>query len=210
MLESYLTGLVVSGGIIMAIGAQNAYVLGLAVRRQHHWWSAGLCMTSDLLLLSAGMLGITALLLAVPQAMEVMRWAGVLFLGWLAAQALWRAASGRQGLDGEGHAPPGRRRVILATLAVTLLNPQVYLDTLLLIPAVGAQQSSTAGFLAGAGSASILWFSLLAWGGAALAPWLKQPVAWRAIDGAIGVMMAAIAVQLASGTGMPTAVAGIS
>ncbi|TDA95470.1 LysE/ArgO family amino acid transporter [Halomonas marinisediminis] len=210
MLESYLTGLVVSGGIIMAIGAQNAYVLGLAVRRQHHWWSAGLCMTSDLLLLSAGMLGISALLLAVPQAMEVMRWAGVLFLGWLAAQALWRAVSGRQGLDGEAQAPPGRRRVILATLAVTLLNPQVYLDTLLLIPAVGAQQSSTAGFLAGAGSASILWFSLLAWGGAALAPWLKRPVAWRAIDGAIGVMMAAIAIQLASGTGMPAAMAGIS
>ncbi|MDT0501729.1 MULTISPECIES: LysE family transporter [unclassified Halomonas] len=210
MLESYLTGLVVSGGIIMAIGAQNAYVLGLAVRRQHHWWSAGLCMTSDLLLLSAGMLGISALLLAVPQAMELMRWAGVLFLGWLAAQALWRAASGRQGLDGEAQAPPGRRRVILATLAVTLLNPQVYLDTLLLIPAVGAQQSSTAGFLAGAGSASILWFSLLAWGGAALAPWLKRPVAWRAIDGAIGVMMAAIAVQLASGTGMPAAMAGVS
>ncbi|MDR5903624.1 LysE/ArgO family amino acid transporter [Halomonas icarae] len=210
MLESYLTGLVVSGGIIMAIGAQNAYVLGLAVRRQHHWWSAGLCMTSDLLLLSAGMLGISALLLAVPQAMEVMRWAGVLFLGWLAAQALWRAVSGRRGLDGEAQAPPGRRRVILATLAVTLLNPQVYLDTLLLIPAVGAQQSSTAGFLAGAGSASILWFSLLAWGGAALAPWLKRPVAWRAIDGAIGVMMAAIAIQLASGTGMPAAMAGIS
>ncbi|MBF7054296.1 LysE family transporter [Halomonas sp. KAO] len=210
MLESYLTGLVVSGGIIMAIGAQNAYVLGLAVRRQHHWWSAGLCMTSDLLLLSAGMLGISALLLAMPQAMELMRWAGVLFLGWLAAQALWRAASGRQGLDGEAQAPPGRRRVILATLAVTLLNPQVYLDTLLLIPAVGAQQSSTAGFLAGAGSASILWFSLLAWGGAALAPWLKRPVAWRVIDGAIGVMMAAIAVQLASGTGMPAAMAGVS
>ncbi|WP_299235716.1 LysE family transporter [uncultured Halomonas sp.] len=210
MLESYLTGLVVSGGIIMAIGAQNAYVLGLAVRRQHHWWSAGLCMTSDLLLLSAGMLGISALLLAVPQAMEVMRWAGVLFLGWLAAQALWRAVSGRQGLDGEAQAPPGRRRVILATLAVTLLNPQVYLDTLLLIPAVGAQQSSTAGFLAGAGSASILWFSLLAWGGAALAPWLKRPVAWRAIDGAIGVMMAAIAIQLASGAAMPTAMAGIN
>nr|WP_298250687.1 LysE family transporter [uncultured Halomonas sp.] len=210
MLESYLTGLVVSGGIIMAIGAQNAYVLGLAVRRRHHWWSAGVCMTSDLLLLSAGMLGISALLLAVPQAMEAMRWAGVVFLGWLAIQALWRALAGRQGLDGQAQALPGRRRVILATLAVTLLNPQVYLDTLLLIPAIGAQQSSTAGFLAGAGSASILWFSLLAWGGAMLAPWLKRPAAWRAIDGAIGVMMAAIAVQLANGAGMSASVAGVS
>ncbi len=210
MLESYLTGLVVCGGIIMAIGAQNAYVLGVAIRRQHQWWSAGLCMVSDLLLFSAGMLGVSALLLTVPQAMEAMRWAGVVFLAWLAAQALWRAATGRQGLDGEAVAAPGRRRVILATLAVTLLNPQVYLDTLLLIPAVGAQQSSGAAFLAGAGSASILWFSLLAWGGSALAPWLKKPAAWRAIDGAIGVMMAAIALQLASGAGMPPAMAGVS
>ncbi|WP_300273607.1 LysE family transporter [Halomonas sp.] len=210
MLESYLTGLVVCGGIIMAIGAQNAYVLGVAIRRQHHWWSAGLCMASDLLLFSAGMLGVSALLLKVPQAMEAMRWAGVVFLAWLAVQALWRAATGRQGLDGDAVASPGRRRVILATLAVTLLNPQVYLDTLLLIPAIGAQQSSTGGFLAGAGSASILWFSLLAWGGAALAPWLKQPAAWRVIDGAIGGMMAFIALQLASGAGLPPAVAGIS
>lgn len=209
MLESYLTGLVVSGGIIMAIGAQNAYVLGLAIRRQHHWWSAGLCMGADLLLLGAGMLGISALLLAVPQAMEAMRWTGVAFLSWLAAQALWRAAAGRKGLDGEVTVGPGRRRVVLATLAVTLLNPQVYLDTLLLIPAVGAQQSSAAGFLAGAGSASILWFSLLAWGGAALAPWLSRPAAWRAIDGAIGVMMAAIALQLASGAGLSPAMAAV-
>ncbi|TDN97297.1 MULTISPECIES: LysE family transporter [Halomonas] len=73
---------------------------------------------------------------------------------------------------------------------------------MLLIASVGAQQSSVAGFLVGAVSASVLWFSLLAWGGAALAPWLSRPLAWRAIDGTIGVMMAAIALQLASGTGL--------
>ncbi|MFO8047002.1 MAG: LysE family transporter [Halomonas sp.] len=205
MLESYLTGLLVSGGIIVAIGAQNAYVLGLATRRQHHWWSAGLCMSADLALLTLGMFGVSALLLAMPATLEAMRWAGVAFLGWLAFHALRRALTGRRGLGLAGGEVSGLRQVVLATLAVTLLNPQVYLDTLLLIPAVGAQQSSSATFLAGAGTASVLWFSLLAWGGAALSPWLSRPLAWRLIDGAIGIMMAAIAFKLAMGQGFPGA-----
>ncbi|CAM4129451.1 LysE family transporter [Vreelandella rituensis] len=197
MLESYLTGLLVCGGIIMAIGAQNAYVLGLAVRREHHWWSAGLCMSSDLLLLTAGMFGVGALLLTFPSTMEVMRWLGVAFLGWLACQALFRATTGRQGLTVSASGERSLKQVLLATLAVTVLNPQVYLDTFLLIPAVGAQQESAAVFVAGAGTASILWFSLLAWGGSALSPWLSRPWAWRMIDGVIGLMMAAIALHLA-------------
>jgi L-lysine exporter family protein LysE/ArgO len=89
------------------------------------------------------------------------------------------------------------RKVILTTLAVTLLNPQVYLDTLLLVPAIGAQQSSAVAFVIGASTASVVWFSLLAWGAAALAPVLSRPLAWRIIDGLIGLMMAAIALQLA-------------
>ncbi len=197
MLESYLAGLVVCGGIIVAIGAQNAYVLGLAVRRRHHWWSAGLCMGSDLLLLSAGMFGMSTLLLAFPEALAALRWLGVAFLAVLAVQALYRAAAGRQGLEEEAAREVGVARVLLATLAVTVLNPQVYLDTLLLIPSIGAQQDSAMAFLVGAGSASILWFGLLAWGGARLSPWLSRPQAWRCIDGAIGMMLAGIALQLA-------------
>ncbi|PSJ23057.1 lysine transporter LysE [Halomonas sp. ND22Bw] len=199
MLESYMAGLVVCGGIIVAIGAQNAYVLGLAVRRRYHWWSAGLCMSTDLLLLTAGMFGMSTLLLAFPGTLAALRWLGVAFLGWLAIQALYRAAAGRAGLAVEADAArdSGIARVLLATLAVTVLNPQVYLDTLLLIPSIGAQQDSAVAFVVGAGSASILWFSLLAWGGALLSPWLSRPLAWRCIDGAIGMMMAAIALQLA-------------
>ena len=183
MWESYLTGLLVCGGIIMAIGAQNAYILGLAIRREYHWWSAGLCMSADIILLTAGMFGVSAFLLTMPSALETMRWVGVVFLSWLAAQALFRAVSGRQGLSAEAGKAPSLTKVIFATLAVTVLNPQVYLDTLLLIPS----------------TASILWFSLLAWGGAALSPWLSRPIAWRIIDGLIGLMMAGIAVHLALG-----------
>ncbi|MFW5825510.1 MAG: LysE/ArgO family amino acid transporter [Marinobacter sp.] len=202
MLDSYLTGLLVCGGIIIAIGAQNAYVLGQAIRREHHWWSAGLCMLADIVLFSVGMLGVSAALMAVPEAMEVLRWLGVVFLGWLAAQALVRAVRGSDRLQAGEAKVTSLKGVLFTTLAVTLLNPQVYLDTLLLIPAVGAQQESAATFVAGASSASVLWFGGLAWGGSALAPVLSRPLAWRIIDALIGLMMAAIALHLAvSGLG---------
>ncbi|WP_027967693.1 LysE/ArgO family amino acid transporter [Halomonas halocynthiae] len=199
MLESYLTGLLMSGSIIVAIGAQNAYVLGRAVRREHHWWAAGMCMSTDALLITAGMLGVGALLIAAPQVMEVLRWVGVAFLAWLAGQALYRAVTGCHGLEMSAQRSDSIASVLLTTLAVTVLNPQVYLDTLVLIPAVGAQQTNASGFLGGAVSASLLWFSLLAWGGAALSPWLSRPTVWRFIDAAIGMLMLIIAISLASG-----------
>lgn len=197
MLESYLTGLLVCGGIIVAIGAQNAYVLGQAIRREHHWWVAGLCMSSDVILFSAGMFGMNALLMAYPATLEMLRWLGVGFLLWLAMLASWRALGNRVRLKSGESAGTDLKVVVATTLAVTLLNPQVYLDTLLLVPAVGAQQSDPYGFLAGASSASVLWFGLLAWGGSVLAPVLARPLAWRVIDGLIAVMMGAIAMHLA-------------
>ncbi len=196
MLESYLTGLLVSGGIIIAIGAQNAYVLGLAVRREYHWWSAGLCMSTDLLLVTAGMFGVSGLLLAVPEALAIMRWLGVAFLAWLALQGMYRAATGRHGLERAEAERRGLVHVLLATLAVTVLNPQVYLDTLLLIPSVGAQQESAVAFVVGAGSAR--WHGSACWpGGSPAVVLVVTALAWRLIDGGIGVMMAVIALQLA-------------
>ncbi|MBS8239518.1 amino acid transporter [Marinobacter lipolyticus] len=202
MLESYLTGLIVCGGIIIAIGAQNAYVLSQAIRREHHWWSAGLCMVADVTLFTLGMFGVSAALMAMPEALEILRWLGVVFLGWLALQAFVRAGRGRAALEAGEVTKRSLKGVLFTTLAVTLLNPQVYLDTLLLIPAVGAQQEDATTFVAGASSASVLWFGMLAWGGSALAPVLSRPVAWRLIDGVIGLMMAAIAIHLAVGGGI--------
>lgn len=197
MLESYLTGLIMCGGIIIAIGAQNAYVLSQAIRREHHWWAAGLCMASDIALFTLGMFGVSAALMAMPQALEILRWLGVVFLGWLAIQAFMRASRGRAALEAGEVQRRSLKGVLFTTLAVTLLNPQVYLDTLLLIPAVGAQQENATTFVAGASSASVLWFGLLAWSGSSLAPILSRPLAWRIIDGVIGVMMAVIAFHLA-------------
>lgn len=202
MLESYLTGLIVSGGLIVAIGAQNAYVLSQSIRREHHWWAAGLCMVADVSLFTLGMFGVSAALMAMPQALEILRWLGVVFLGWLAVQAFVRAGRGRAALETGDVSRRSLKGVLFTTLAVTLLNPQVYLDTLLLVPAVGAQQENATTFVAGAGSASVLWFGLLAWGGSALAPVLSSPLAWRFIDGIIGAMMAAIALHLAFNGGL--------
>ena len=196
MLESYLTGLIVCGGIIVAIGAQNAYLLSQAIRQEHHWWSAGLCIVADITLFTLGMFGISAALMAMPDALEILRWLGVAFLGWLAIQSFVRASRGRAALEAGEVTKRSLKAVVFTTLAVTLLNPQVYLDTLLLIPAIGAQQEDATTFVAGASSASILWFGLLAWGGSALAPILSRPLAWRIIDGVIGIMMAAIALHL--------------
>ena len=95
MWESYITGLVVCGGIIMAIGAQNAYILGLAIRREYHWWSAGLCMSADIILLTAGMFGVSAFLLTMPSALEAMRWVGVVFFGWQLRRCLEPLAGGK-------------------------------------------------------------------------------------------------------------------
>jgi len=202
VLESYLTGLIVSGGIIVAIGAQNAYVLSQAIRREHHWWAAGLCMVADVSLFTLGMFGVSAALMAMPQALEILRWLGVVFLGWLAVQAFVRAGRGRAALEAGEVSRRSLKGVLFTTLAVTLLNPHVYLDTLLLIPAVGAQQESAITFVVGAGTASVLWFGLLAWAGSALAPVLSRPMAWRFIDGIIGTMMTAIALHLAFNGGI--------
>lgn len=197
MFESYVTGLLVGGGLIVAIGAQNAYVLSQSIRQEHHWWSAGVCMISDIVLFTLGMFGVSAALTAMPQGLEILRWLGVVFLGWLAVQAFIRVGWGRAALTAKQQERRSLQGVLLTTLAVTLLNPQVYLDTLLLVPSVGAQQPSTKGFLVGASSASVLWFGGLAWFGSSMAPILSRPRVWRVIDGLIGLMMLAIALQLA-------------
>ncbi|KPW20527.1 Amino acid transporter LysE [Pseudomonas amygdali pv. aesculi] len=128
--------------------------------------------------------------------LAVARWGGVIFLSWYGLQALRRACS-RQSL--EHSAAVGRkslRTVLLSALAVTLLNPHVYLDTVLLIGSLGAQQDVPGAYVAGAASASLLWFSSLALGAAWLAPWLARPATWRMLDVMIAVMMFSVAFQL--------------
>lgn len=193
---SYFHGLIAAAGLIMAIGAQNAFVLAQGLRREHHISVALICMGCDAVLIMAGTFGLAALLQAHPLAMEITRWAGVAFLLLYASQALWRALSPR-GLEAMRAPARSRRAVLLTTLAVTLLNPHVYLDTMVLIGSLAAQHSLPLVFALGAASASILWFTLLAVGSARLAPVLQRPLTWRLIDLLVAGMMLTVVWSLA-------------
>jgi len=197
--SSYLNGLLVALGLIMAIGAQNAFVLAQSLRREHHVSVALVCMTCDAILITAGVFGLAALLQQYPLAMEVTRWGGVLFLVGYSLLALRRAFADQSLVAGAAERPlRARRAVLLTTLAITLLNPHVYLDTMVLIGSIGAQQSWPVWFVAGAASASILWFFSLALGAARLAPMLQRPITWRIIDLLVAVMMLKVAWTLVS------------
>lgn len=192
--SSYLNGLLVALGLIMAIGAQNAFVMAQSLRREHHLSVAMVCMTCDALLITAGVFGLAALLQQYPLAMEITRWGGVLFLVGYSLLAIRRAFADQSLVAGAVERPVRTRRVVLmATLAITLLNPHVYLDTMVLIGSVGAQQSWPAWFAAGAASASMLWFFSLAMGAAKLAPVLSRPITWRLIDLLVAAMMLKVA-----------------
>lgn len=198
MLQSYFNGLAIAIGLIMAIGAQNAFVLAQSLRREHHLPVAALCVLCDVLLVSAGVFGLATVLAQSPTLLGIARWGGAAFLLWYGCKALRRAfAPGA--LATQGQAPRSRRAVLLSALAVTLLNPHVYVDTVLLIGSVGAGQAFPEAYVAGAASASMVWFFTLALGAAWLAPWLARPATWRILDGAVALMMFIVAGQLIAG-----------
>lgn len=197
MLTTYFTGLFVAAGLIIAIGAQNAFILGQSIKREHHLSAALLCMTCDAILIVSGIFGLGRLLQEQPLLLEITRWGGVVFLLGYAGLAL-RRASQPAALHIATQQPRSRAAVILATLAVTLLNPHVYLDTVVLIGSIGAQQQQPGIFALGAVSGSALWFSALALAGAWLAPWLSRPYTWKLIDTAVAIMMLSVAWSLAN------------
>ena len=142
--------------------------------------------------------GLATVLAQSPVLLAVARWGGAAFLIWYGACALRRACS-KQSLDqGDSLKTRSLRAVMLSALAVTLLNPHVYLDTVLLIGSLGAQQTEPGAYVAGAASASFLWFTTLALGAAWLAPWLARPATWRLLDLLVAVMMFSVAYQLIS------------
>ena len=196
MWQSYLNGLLVAFGLIMAIGTQNAFVLAQSLRREHHLPVAAFCVVSDALLVAAGVFGLATLLAQNPLLLSVARWGGAVFLLWYGTQALRRAFSTSSLEHSASQTARSLKAVMLSALAVTLLNPHVYLDTVLLIGSLGAQQSVPGAYVVGAASASLMWFFTLALGAAWLAPWLARPNTWRILDLLVAVMMYAVAVQL--------------
>lgn len=187
----FVQGLVLSLGLIVAIGAQNAFVLRQGLRREHVGSVVLFCALADALLIAAGVLGMAQALGQSPQLARALALAGAVFLALYGWRALARARQQNQlqaAAGGEGT----RLGAALAQAAgFTLLNPHVYLDTVLLVGSIGAQQPAAlqGWFIAGAASASLGWFSMLGFGARWLAPWFARPKAWQMLDGLIGATM---------------------
>lgn len=195
-----LQGLLAMGGLIVAIGAQNALVLRQGLARSHVGVVVAVCTLSDWWLTAAGVYGLGRLIADSPLALQAVRFGGAAFLALYAARAARRAWQGAAaGLVAAG---PAERLgpTVAAVLAMTYLNPHVYLDTVVLMGTLGAQHDGLArlAFVGGAGAASALWFSTLGFGAAAAARWLRRPQVWRAIDAVVAGVMAWMAVQLAA------------
>lgn len=200
MLAALAAGLLTGLSLIVAIGAQNAHVLRQGLLRDHVGVVVAICTCSDVLLILAGVAGIGTVVERAPWALEVVRWVGVAFLLWYAASALLRARHA-ESLHAEGRGRRSARAVVGLTLALTWLNPHVYLDTVLLLGTI-ANQHGAAGrwwFAAGAAAASALWFGGLGYGARLLGPLLARPRAWQVLDVLIGLTMLAVAVGLALG-----------
>lgn len=192
----FATGL----SLIVAIGAQNAFVLRMAIARRHVLPVIAVCAVSDAILITAGIAGIATILDRAPGAIDVIRWAGAVFLicyGLLAARRALRPAA-------LSAAPGGAVTIgaaLVTCLALTWLNPHTYLDTVLMLGSVANHYGNPGRWWFGAGAvaASIVWFAALGYGARYLRTWFARPASWRLLDGGVAVLM------LGLGAGLVTA-----
>ncbi|WP_029044609.1 LysE/ArgO family amino acid transporter [Cupriavidus sp. amp6] len=186
-----LQGMALGLGLIVAIGAQNAFVLRQGLRREHVSSVVLFCAVADALLIAAGVMGMAQALGESPGLARALALAGAAFLALYGWRALKRARQPHQLRAAAGQDGLSRGAALAQAAAFTLLNPHVYLDTVLLVGSIGAQQPAAlrGWFVAGASSASLFWFGLLGFGARWLLPWFARPWAWRVLDGLIGVTM---------------------
>jgi L-lysine exporter family protein LysE/ArgO len=200
MLDAVVAGLLTGLSLIVAIGAQNAFVLRQGLVRQFVGPVVAICAVSDLALIAAGVAGIGAIVQHAPTALTVVRWLGVGFLTAYGLRSLWRARHAAA-LAPAGEEEPRMRGAVLQATALTWLNPHVYLDTVLLLGSIAAHHGPSGKwwFAVGACAGSILWFCGLGYGARLLSPVLTRPRAWQVLDVLIGLTMLAIAWSLARG-----------
>jgi L-lysine exporter family protein LysE/ArgO len=197
VLATFFTGLGSAASLIIAIGAQNAFVLRQGLRRQHVLPVVIICVLSDAILIAAGVAGIGVIVKQAPIALEIVRWAGFAFLVGYAVFAARRALR-PESLSASGAVAGSLAAAVGTCLAITWLNPHVYLDTVLLLGSLSASHGDPGRWVFGAGAAtaSLLWFGMLGFGARFAAPVFAKPVAWRILDGGIAVLMLVLAVLL--------------
>lgn len=202
---TFLAGLGLGLSLIVAIGAQNVFVLRQGMRREHVALVVAICAVSDALLIAAGVSGVGLAAATFPWLLTAARWAGAAFLVTYGVLAARRAFTEDHGLDSSQAGSESRRvgtaaRVALTCVALTWLNPHVYLDTVFLVGSVAAAHGDAKWlFAAGAATGSVVWFAALGYGARYLGRWLSGPRAWRLLDAVIAVVMIAIAASLIMG-----------
>ncbi len=197
LFPTFLTGFAMSAALIVAIGAQNLFVLRQGLKREHVGPIVLLCGSVDALLIAAGVGGVGALLGAMPQLTMALTIGGALFLGWYGVKAFQRMMA-PEAMSVSDQASVTLGRALAATAAFTFLNPHVYLDTVLLMGAAGAAQPMALRpvFVAGAACASFSWFTALGYGARMLTPLFARPSAWRVLDAIVGATMLTLAASL--------------
>ncbi|MGV6846971.1 MAG: LysE/ArgO family amino acid transporter [Marinibacterium sp.] len=193
---SWIAGFMLGLSLIVAIGAQNAFVLRQGVMRAHVFWVCLTCALSDAVLITAGVAGFGRLDAAWPWVGPALRFGGAAFLLFYGARSLWSAIRGGETLTARGQDGAPLAAVLATALALTWLNPHVYLDTVVLIGSVAATYPDRVAFGFGAVLASFTFFFSLGYGARALAPVFARPGAWRVLDLAIAAIMWAIAARL--------------
>ncbi len=190
-------GLLAGLGLIVAIGAQNAFVLRQGLRREHVGVVVAICMAADASLIALGTLGIGAVVEAAGWVLDVLRYGGAAYLLWFAFGS-FRSAFRPHKLEQDASRSAGS--VVRTTLALTFLNPHVYLDTVVMLGTLANQHGGLRwAFACGAMLASVLWFSALGFGARLLSGPLGRPGTWRVVDALIGLVMVLLAVTLALG-----------
>lgn len=195
-MSAFFPGFFLGFSLILAIGAQNAFVLRQGLRQSHVFAVCLFCAVSDALLITAGVAGFGALAEAVPWLETAMRLGGAAFLIWygaLNARSAWR---GGAALDASGQAEQSLAKIIATLAALTWLNPHVYLDTMVLIGSISAQYDNRLAFGIGAVVSSFTFFFSLGYGARFLRPLFQNPRAWQVLDAIIALVMWAIAAKL--------------
>jgi L-lysine exporter family protein LysE/ArgO len=192
-----IAGLLLGGSLIIAIGAQNAFILRQGLLRQHVFILCLICALSDALLIGLGVAGLGAIIAGSANLIALVTLGGAAFLAVYAFMALRRAISPST-LEAARTGPGSLKAAVLTCLAFTFFNPHVYLDTVLLVGGLSARYEGAArlAFAIGAMSASFLWFFGLGYGARVLEPLFLKPSAWRVLDGLIALVMAALSVSL--------------
>lgn len=200
MFSSYITGLLLGLSLILAIGAQNAFVLKQGLKKHHVFVVCLICALSDAILIALGVTGFGVIVKEFPQIELYSRYLGALFLTAYAIKSFVSAYTSSHSLNPKGELPSSLLKTVLTCLAFTWLNPHVYLDTVVLMGSISTQYESTkTAFTLGAMSSSFLFFFTLGYGAQLLRPIFQKPHSWKVLEFIIGLMMLAIAYKLVIG-----------